>query len=114
MVSTPLPLWEGLGVGLLFLSLCYNLWTANDILFGETLLNLDVHAVGNTDCYRVTLVCLLFAFPLYEIDEGAVTAKLNGTFWDSEYVLGCLEYDLGICTIARAETLCTLDINSTL
>ena len=56
-----------------------DLRTAHPVFEGESLLNLDIHAVAQSGDHSLAGIGLLVGSTADEIDEGRVATKLDGT-----------------------------------
>ena len=67
-----------------FLIVCHNLRTSYLVLQAQTFLDFDVHTIAQSGGYLLTVVGLLLAAALYDINKGAVAAELDGTLRNGE------------------------------
>ena len=65
---------------------CYYLRTANLVLESQTFLDFYIYSIAQTGSYLFALISLLLVATFYDIYKGRITAKLNGTLRNGEYM----------------------------
>ena len=68
----------------IILVVCHNLRTSYLVLQAQTFLDFDVHTIAQSGGYLLTVVDLLLAAALYDINKGAVAAEFDGTLRNGE------------------------------
>ena len=80
--------------------------TAQFFVFLQSLFDFDVDAVREAGDDGATLVGLLAALTVNNVDEGGVAAEGDGSLGDGKHLLGFGQYDLGGGAVTAADVSC--------